>query len=120
MKTPYLRLRWEEETIDSYLCHYELIIPLDKNDIRREIWENGEMIRKRSFLTVAMNADGPVRRTGGGVPCIIENSGYFYDAPYRDGAHAKWDSDKLGGIPVRVMAIDGTLMEMVDNRLVFC
>lgn len=120
MTTPYLRLRWVRDLMEenAFTCHYELVMPLGESDIRREVWSNGECISKRDKLIIPMSSNS-TRRTGS-VPCINEGGGYYYDAPFRDGAHAKWDSEKLGGIPVRVMALDGTLMEMVDNQLVFC
>lgn len=39
----------------------------------------------------------------------------YYDEPYRDGAHAKWDAKALGGLPVWVIALDGTPLEKPSN-----
>lgn len=106
----YLRLRWEAESEFSFLCHYELVVPLGELDIRREVYENGEIVNTITEFVTPMNS-GPVRRTGGGIPCINGDGELFYDAPYRDGAHAKWDSEALGGIPIKVMTLDGKLIE---------
>ena len=106
----YLRLRWEAESDFSFLCHYELVVPLGENDIRREVYEDGEVIETISELVTPMNA-GPVRRMSGAIPCIDEDGKLYFDAPYRDGAHAQWDSKALGGIPIKVMTLDGKLIE---------
>lgn len=108
----YLRLRWVDDN-ESWLCFYELVLTLDEFDIRREIYKNGKQIGKREELVVALS-DGPTRRfkIGDSAPCLrSDESGYFYDVPYRDGAHARWDSARLGNIPIKAMAIDGTLID---------
>lgn len=118
MSETYLRLRWEEDanSLMTYLCHYELVIALDEIDIRREVWQDGKLVEKRKELVVPLS-EAPLRRTGGGTPCINGDDGsYYYDRPYRDGAHAQWDSAKLGNIPVKVVAIDGTIIEKPENR----
>lgn len=110
----YFQFRWEQEGEFAFACHYELVIPLGENDIRREIWEDGVQIGERDKLVIAMS-EYPTRRTGGGIPCVERETGYYYfDAPYRDGAHAKWDSATMGNIPIQVIAVDGTVIE--DDR----
>lgn len=116
----YLRLRWEQESESSFLCHYELVISLDKNDIRREIWEDGEEVGMRTEIVTSLSPNGSTRRSmSTQPPCILGETGeYYFDAPFRDGAHAMWDSAKLGNIPVRVMALDGTLLEESEDGLI--
>ena len=102
---PHLRLRWEksDRTDCDWLCHYELVIPLDKHDIRREVYdENGEMVAERFCNVVSMGP--PCKRTAKQDPCSDPS---IWDAPFRDGVHAKWDSAKLGGLPIYVIAPDG-------------
>lgn len=112
MSNSYLRFRWENGyAVDEYLCHYELVLFLSRDDIRREIWKDGEITGKRDSIVISMN-EGPTRRNSYGLPCVNGN-GYFYDAPFRDGAHAIWDSAKLGGLPIKAMAIDGTMIDYV-------
>lgn len=109
--TAYLQLRWEEETENSFLCHYELVLPLGEYDIRKEDSE-GEQYRNK----IVMMITEPTRRTSGAVPCQSrEHEGYFFDTPYRDGAHAMWDSRVLGNIPIKVIAPDGHVIDEPDD-----
>lgn len=99
---PHLRLRWEKtERADYWLCYYELVIPLDKADIRREVYKDGKLIAERVCNVVSMGS--PTKRTSTRVPCCYGD----WDAPFRDGAHAMWDAAKLGNLPVYVIAPDG-------------
>lgn len=107
--TSHLRLRWILGN-NEYLCRYELVLGLDKNDIRREVYKNGEDTGKRriqKFLKLDVT-----RRSPGRDPCVMWPEPHlFYDTPYRDGVHAKWDSAKLGGLPIYVVALDGTYLK---------
>ncbi len=95
LPTPRLELRWrkpdaEESKLYSkppeWICDYALVLPLRDNDCRRED-DTGEH-------AVVMNSTG--------------SSGAEPDgAPFRDGAHAIWDSEALGGIPAYVIGTDG-------------
>lgn len=106
----YLRLRWEDDP-SGWLCHYELVIPLDIFDVRREIYEGGKKVGTRTDMVLPMNG-GPVRRmkNGGLPPCLNADGSYYYDRPFRDGVHAQWDSAQLGNIPIVVVALDETII----------
>lgn len=101
---PHLRLRWEkaERTDCDWLCHYELVIPFDEHDIRREVYDkDGELIAERFCNVVSMGS--PTKLTSTKAPCCYDD----WYAPFRDGAHAMWDAAKLGNLPVYVIAPDG-------------
>lgn len=119
LRKAYLQLRWERETserpskpgdICTHLCHYELVLPLCKYDIRREIYKNGSDTGRRTppYLIVPMS--GPTKRSGTGTPCVARDGTLFADTPYRDGAHARWDAKRMGGLLIFVIALDGTKM----------
>ena len=108
MKSPRLQLRWQKSEVHGeYLCHYELVLPLRESDIRREVYDDaGEEIGKRSELVIPIKE--PTRRTGNHVPCrSLSGEGPYYDTPYRDGAHAKWDAEHLGNLPIYCVTLDG-------------
>lgn len=72
----------------DWICDYELILPLHESDIRRK--------RGRDFLAVKL---------GGTTVCTAATE--MTHSPYRDGAHASWDSEALGNLPVFVIGSDG-------------
>jgi hypothetical protein len=101
---PHLRLRWEKsDRADcDWLCHYELVIPFDEHDIRREVYDkNGEFVAEKFCNVISMGST--TRRKSSEPPC----NGNIFDAPFRDYAHAKWDAMKLGNLPIYVIAPDG-------------
>lgn len=101
---PHLRLRWEktDQPEFNWLCYYELVIPFDEHDIRREVYDkNGELVAERFCNVISMGS--PTRRRSTTPPCC----GNVFDAPFRDYAHAEWDAKKLGNLPVYVIAPDG-------------
>lgn len=105
---PRLQLRWLPSTIKQnyqWECHYELVIPLHQYDIRREIYgKRGGMKKGPKECVIPMK---PPSLRDGGEPCKNHDGSRYCDTPYRDGAHAKWDSAVLGGIPVCCIAPDG-------------
>ncbi len=102
LPAPRFQLRWSEAGKSTYICHYELVLPLRKKDIRRTS-------RKTTFV-VPFNT---TTRTGGpGKPCIDVDGTLFADTPYRDGRHASWDAEVLGGLPIYVIALDGTPLKL--------
>ena len=106
----HLQLRWEKEDDYNWLCHYELVLSLGALDIRREDDEGNKV---RDSLTIALKE--PTRRMTTTVPCWDRHNGQmFYDRPYRDGAHALWDSEALGGLPIKVVSPDGIMIEKQD------
>lgn len=109
LPAPRLQLRWEPFTGKpgfQWQCHYELVIPLGKYDIRAE--QTGPRGGKRPDLTeLVLAIKEPSIRGSDGVPCTAQDGTRYYDAPYRDGAHAKWDAKVLGNPPIYVIAPDG-------------
>lgn len=109
LPAPRLQLRWE--AFDGrpgyqWQCHYELVIPLGKYDIRAEqAGPRGGKRPNRTELVLAIKE--PSIRGSDGVPCTAQDGTRYYDAPYRDGAHAKWDAKVLGNPPIYVIAPDG-------------
>lgn len=83
-------------------CFYEMVLPVSSGDIRNEHYEVGFIIVPISW----------VRRgnTANNAPC----SQYPLDTPYRDSAHAYWDSKALGWLPIFVIAPDGTATMKAD------
>lgn len=110
LPAPRLQLRWEPSDLRSgyqWACHYELVLPLDRYDIRAEQeGPDGEPLPPLKELVVPIK--GPSLRGGSGVPCTTLGGERYYDAPFRDGAHAFWDSKLLGNPPIFVIAPDGT------------
>ena len=100
LPAPRLQLRWQRQpTSDvewmgepTWLCRYELIIPLREHDIRRERDDQPKRPFHRALISTT-------KSTGRG-------DGPDY-APFRDGAHARWDSKALDGLPVYVISTDG-------------
>lgn len=121
-KSPRLQLRWEagkapagsvfEHDEFAWRCHYELVLPLGESDIRREIWKDGEEVGQRDELVIAVKGCSLRGAGEDDVPCVHRADGsLYYDPPYRDGAHAKWDAALLGGLPIYCVAPDGRFIE---------
>lgn len=98
LPAPRLELRWTEDTTpDGFgekarLCHYNLVLPLDKHDIRRES-ENAMGGELRIEISVTkVTSYGQEQDHGAELP-----------TPFRDSAHAAWDSKALGGLSVYVV-----------------
>jgi len=106
-----LQFRWEatDKSADEFgyrdwICKYELSIPLNEYDIRRED-ENYNKVRDCQVVEL-----GSTKRGSSEEPCIADGGDYYFDAPYRDGSHAIWDAEKLGDLPIVCIAIDGTII----------
>lgn len=111
MPAPRLQLRWTpaepNEFRCNWACHYELVLPLREVDIRRETKDaQGNDLPKLKELVIPMQP-GPCFRGSDSIPCTAQNGARFCDTPFRDGAHANWDSEALGGIPIYAVAPDG-------------
>lgn len=107
---PRLQLRWAPTAPNDraypWECHYELVMPLREIDIRRDVYnEDGEKIGEVSELVVELKP--PTRRYSDMTPCQAQDGSCYYDEPYRDGAHAQWDAEALGGLPIYVIATNG-------------
>ncbi len=76
-----------------WICHYEIVLPLREHDIRRED-ADGQNVRSELAILINRSSRGTTETCP-------------KDTPYRDGAHAKWDSGVLGGLPVYVIDPDG-------------
>lgn len=83
-------------------CFYELVIPLDKSDIRNELYEVGFGLIPMSSTRSCGSADNPPGSRG------------YLHAPFRDGAHAFWDSKALNWLPIYVIAPDGAPHHKTD------
>ena len=90
LPAPRIELRWRRtnEIKFNWCCDYFLILALKKEDIR-----------------VDQSKPNPLEywvKIGEGtrVSCVHPVSCGRVDTPFRDGAHAKWDSDQLGRIPI--------------------
>lgn len=98
---PRLELSWHEQDPDdegyNWRCDYDLVMGLRDTDIRRGQDEDGNKERDEIRLSL-----GGCRSDRGRSPIYEEG----IDTPYRDGAHAQWDSAHLGGIPIFVTCGD--------------
>lgn len=120
LPAPRLQLRWEpfsDETGRGYnwQCHYELVLPLDKYDVRAE--QEGPRGGQRPPLKeLVIPIKPPSVRGSTGVPCTAPGGTRYYDAPFRDGAHAKWDAKVLGNPPIYVIAPDGRAFIQLEKE----
>lgn len=101
LPAPRLQLRWEdvEDAEYQWLCHYELVFPLHEFDIRREATDVCG-----GFAVVEL---GRTRVSSGDTPIYDRSRKPLDRLPYRDGAHAQWDSRLFGGLPIYVIDPDG-------------
>lgn len=116
LPTPRLQLRWAPSEYPDWQwqCHYELVIHLQEGDIRRNIYKNDRLLTKKLPKELAIEMKKPSVRNGTNTPCEGFNFERFCDAPYRDGAHAKWDAEQLK-LPVYVIAPDGMTFLVEDK-----
>ena len=105
LPTPRLQFRWafnEDPEGLEYRCWYELIFLIRDADCRGEIG-----IPYEACVTLgATNVGGqeePWKR------------GLSTATPFRDGAHATWDSEQFGGLPIWIIAPDGRAKERATN-----
>lgn len=89
---PRLQLTWEQldkpEDGYTWICRYELILPLPKFDIRND-GKDGACGEGPGYYTAEL---GGTRTTREGGP----NRYGKLDTPFRDGSHITWDSVTLG------------------------
>lgn len=84
VKSAHLELRWERQLDDlewPWICHYELHVPL----------ADGRVLKAKMGGT----------RRGGDAREPINHDGTV-ETPFRDGAHARWDSERLGLLAVAI------------------
>lgn len=109
-RAPSTDARWQ------WMCHYELVLPLDKFDIRAE-QEGPRGGRRPKLKELVIPMKPPTCRGSAQVPCQAWPGGEpFYDPPYRDGAHAMWDAASLGNPPIYVIAPDGTPFKREESE----
>jgi hypothetical protein len=101
MTAPRLELRWRKTGNDwtQRECDYNIVIPLREHDIRRED-EDGNKVRDE--LTIHI---GSTSVEGGRAEEPVYENGDI-DTPFRDGAHALWDSEVLNGMPIYAVCGD--------------
>jgi hypothetical protein len=102
LPAPRLELRWEPKLAepghewDTAICRYLLVLPLKEHDIRRE-GKDGESYE--DYILEISHTEV----TGSGERPVVNG---IVTTPYRDGAHAEWDSDALGGVPIYAVCGD--------------
>ena len=113
MPAPRLELRWEDKRNRDYAvqCVYSLVIALGEHDIRAERNDqNGKPLPNLTELKVELGktlSDGSAARRYSAARDEV-------DAPFRDGAHARWDSQQLGNLPVYAVAAGRAML--LPNR----
>ena len=118
LPAPRIQLRWEACTSDprwQWQCHYELVIPLTKYDIRAE-QEGPRGGRRPPLRELVIPVKQPSVRNSTGVPCTAQDGSRYFDDPYRDGAHAQWDAQHLGNPPIYVIAPDGMAFSRAEHE----
>ena len=107
MPCPRLEFRWEKEGDSWYAreCVYSLVIPLGELDIRCTDVEGNP--RELSLEISRTRVTG-----GNGDPPIHDGK---VDTPFRDGAHAQWDCDALGG-HLPIVAVCGDVATTVEKQ----
>lgn len=98
MPMPRIELRWiktGETWAGSRECAYNLVLPLPDCDIRRENADG--TVRDCQTLEI-----GRTRCSGSGDFIFMPDNedGHQIATPCRDGAHARWVSAALNGIPI--------------------
>jgi hypothetical protein len=91
LPSPRIQLRWEHAEDGGCFCHYELVFPLEKGDVRND--------GGAGHCVVALN------RGYKSSPYKAETDGSIR-VPWRDGVHANLDARHLGNPPI--FAIDPT------------
>ena len=94
LPTPRMQLRWEVATEPGHQwqCHYELVILLDKWDVRREVYKRGRELKRKLPRELVIPMKTPSFRNSSShyPPCTSGDGKQRYaDTPFRDGAHAK-------------------------------
>jgi hypothetical protein len=106
MPAPRLELRWTDEgpfNCESFeatvACVYSLVIALGEYDIRGESADaNGEPLPQKREKAIELGRTFSTNKAANRL-----KDGWI-DTPYRDGAHAQWDSAQLGNLPIYAVA----------------
>jgi hypothetical protein len=118
LPAPRLQLRWTVEPDRGsqyrFHCYYELVLPLRAHDCRGEVYDDdGKLVETRSEQVLLISET----RRNGSEPCYERDGGGYFDAPFRDGAHAMWDAEVLGNPPIYAIALDGAAFKKPDATI---
>lgn len=87
---------------ENYQVDYELVLPLDKVDCRGTFNHKARKTRPKSHRHIWLDSDNCMRIPLGRTKVGSSNPIYPFspqcgtiDLPFRDGAHAGWDNQKL-------------------------
>lgn len=91
-----LELRWRkvDNATDelNWFCDYHLVLELKELDIRGEVYgDDGQVVRRDREKRLEL---GGTRSTGN--RGFVNHERGEIRTPYRDGAHIKWDGERLG------------------------
>jgi hypothetical protein len=105
-----LELRWRKvDPTDNEgynaLCEYNLVLELDPLDIRGEKYDEYTLMFRSRAKVVPL---GGTRTNWNG---ILNPERTEIRTPFRDSAHIKWDSKRLGNLPMFAVA-DGLAMQL--------
>lgn len=109
LPAPRLQMRWVDHDEDTWICYYELVFPLEKDDVR-STEKNYTAESSDTSYTVSMGI--PTRRAKNG---MVPSSRY-YDSPFRDGVHAIRDTKHLGDLPIYSISPDGKAFKRNDQE----
>ena len=113
MSPTHLELRWVRQFNSEYpwRCEYNLVLALDKYDIRREIYGDSGIEGTTNQIVFSL---GGCQRTGDWSPLHNNGQPGVY-LPFRDLSHITWDSAKLNNLPMYVTC-DGFACELHDDQ----
>lgn len=93
---------------------YELVLPLTQYDCRGVFDDKGASQSPKSHRVVWLDKNNCKRLPLGRTNVGTRNKKYPFsqycdeiDVPFRDGAHALWDSERLGGLKTYYVVGDG-------------
>jgi hypothetical protein len=100
LPTPRLQLRWQDDTTGraTWLCSYEMVMPLRELDCRNDEGADFAVIELGRTLV------------GGGGAAPWQRGAADQCMPFRDGSHARWDAEAFGGLPIYVLGPEGTTL----------
>ena len=105
-----LQLTWERTTHPywKWKCWYEMFIPIEKYDIRKDF-------TKKRRMRFGYRTPGAVTYVLGYTKIGTEGPPRMPDMPFRDGCHAAWDSTNTG-MPAFVVHNDNAY-EILDSEV---
>ena len=114
LPSPRVQLCWEDnpdpkETYWKTLCWYELVIPATRDgvgDIRTDGSKKRPKTKRGGNYTDGVNLIVVLS-------CTKTTVTKHLDIPFRDGCHAKWDAEELGGLPI-IVHYDGQAWKLLS------